>query len=80
MQLLQEIDVQKKHALCRAQVAYEDGRRPQFEVRACLPYAPQRLALERTCVRSHDHEECEIAHMRICLENSADGDYCVGNL
>ncbi|CAL5221410.1 g3596 [Coccomyxa viridis] len=27
-----EIDVGKKHALCRAQIAYEDGRRPQFEV------------------------------------------------
>ena len=28
----QEIDVERKHALCRAQIAYEDGRRPQFEV------------------------------------------------
>lgn len=25
--------MEKKHALCRAQIAYEDGRRPQFEVR-----------------------------------------------
>ena len=29
---LQEIDVEKKMALCRAQISYEDGRRPQFEV------------------------------------------------
>ncbi|CAK0781088.1 hypothetical protein CVIRNUC_005282 [Coccomyxa viridis] len=27
-----EIDVEKKMALCRAQISYEDGRRPQFEV------------------------------------------------
>lgn len=30
---LQEIDVEKKLALCKAQIAYEDGRQPQFEVR-----------------------------------------------
>lgn len=33
---VQEIDVEKKLALCRTQIAYEDGRRPQFEVSSPL--------------------------------------------
>ncbi len=33
--------MEKKHALCRAQIAYEDGRRPQFEVRTTMAMAMQ---------------------------------------
>ena len=35
--------MEKKLALCRAQIAYEDGRRPQFEVRTDMRHLKKGL-------------------------------------